>query len=116
MKITVNVVLPGHDENGDPLPLGYVRTHLPHYDHWLGGLVDAIYIDPDTVPKLPPTPSVPSVVRDRWPKSDGNGRADDMSSQPPSSPTASAPPAHTSGVRPKHPVHPPYRCIFPDNT
>ncbi|TBU26739.1 hypothetical protein BD309DRAFT_1078469 [Dichomitus squalens] len=95
LKLTVNVVLPGTDDNGDLLPLQYVRTYLPHYNHWLGGLVDAIYIDPESIPKYSSTSSIPSVL--------------------PSSSTSFSSPASTTSARPKHLTHPPYRCVFPDN-
>lgn len=35
--------------------------YMRAYDHWLGGLVNAIYIDPESVPKIPETPD-PSTV------------------------------------------------------
>ena len=57
MKLNIDVVLPGTDDSGDPLALEYVRMYMRAYDHWLGGLVNAIYIDPDTIPKLPETSS-----------------------------------------------------------
>ncbi|PIL33770.1 hypothetical protein GSI_04395 [Ganoderma sinense ZZ0214-1] len=96
LKLNVDVVLPGTDDNGDPLALEYVRMYMRAYDHWLAGLVDAIYIDPDSIPKIPET------------------------SSPAGIPTASASassglpsPPRMSGV--PRPGAPPYRCVFPHN-
>ncbi len=65
LKLNIDVVLPGTDDSGDPLAVEYVRMYMRAYDHWLGGLVDAIYIDPESIPTITETPT-PSEVCPRF--------------------------------------------------
>lgn len=117
LKLNINVVIPGTDDDGDPLALEYVRMYMRAYDHWLGGLVDAIYIDPDSVPDIRETPSSSEVLP--WllgARNDTMLMDSALQIPTPSASTSSELSPSPWMSRVPRAGAPPYRCVFPHNT